>query len=66
VAVEGRASAELLGAPDDLKLRSCATLFASVSPAGSVFDRILEKDYHGVRDAKTLHLLENLTEKTAD
>jgi uncharacterized protein (DUF1810 family) len=66
VAVEGRASAELLGAPDDLKLRSCATLLASVSPAGSVFDRILEKDYHGVRDAKTLHLLENLTEKTAD
>ena len=66
VAVEGRAIAEILGAPDDLKLRSCATLFASVSPSGSVFDRILEKYYHGVRDDKTLHLLENLTEETAD
>jgi uncharacterized protein (DUF1810 family) len=65
VEVEGLSIAQILGAPDDLKLRSCATLFASVSPSGSVFDRILEKYYHGVRDDKTLHLLENLKEKPA-
>ena len=29
--VEGRSIAEIFGSPDDLKLRSCATLFASVS-----------------------------------
>ena len=55
--VERRSIAEILGSPDDLKLRSCATLFASVSPSGSVFERILEKYYHGVQDDKTLHLL---------
>jgi len=66
VAVEGRSSAQIFGSPDDLKLRSCATLFASVSPAGSVFDRLLEKYYDGVRDEKTLHLLEKLKEKAAE
>ena len=66
VAVEGRSSAEIFGSRDDLKLRSCATLFASVSPAGSVFERILEKYYDGVRDDKTLQLLESLTEKPAE
>jgi len=66
VEVEGRSIAEIFGSLDDLKLRSCATLFASVSPAGSVFDRLLEKYYHGVRDEKTLQLVEKLTEKTAN
>jgi len=66
VAVEGRSIAQIFGSPDDLKLRSCATLFAAVSPAGSVFDRILEKYYHGVRDEKTLHLVAKLKEKAAE
>jgi uncharacterized protein (DUF1810 family) len=55
--VEGRSAREIFGSPDDLKLRSCATLFACVSPPGSVFDRLLEKYYEGERDAKTLRLL---------
>jgi uncharacterized protein (DUF1810 family) len=59
---EGRSAAEIFGSPDDLKLRSCATLFASVSPAKSVFDRILEKYYRGVRDDKTLRRLETRKE----
>ena len=66
VAVEGRSIAQIFGSPDDLKLRSCATLFASVSPVGSVFDRLLAKYYHGVRDDKTLHLLEKLKEQIAE
>jgi uncharacterized protein (DUF1810 family) len=57
VGVEGRSATAVFGSPDDLKLRSCATLFASVSPPGSVFDRLLEKFYGGVRDDKTLRLL---------
>jgi uncharacterized protein (DUF1810 family) len=64
--VEGRSIAEIFGSPDDLKLRSCATLFASVLPSGSVFDRILEKYYRGVRDDKTLKLLKNLQAKAGD
>jgi uncharacterized protein (DUF1810 family) len=55
--VEGRSAAEIFGSPDDLKLRSCATLFTSVSPPGSVFDRLLKKYYQGRRDEKTLQLL---------
>jgi uncharacterized protein (DUF1810 family) len=57
VGVEGRSATEIFGSPDDLKLRSCATLFACVSPPGSVFDRLLGKYYGGGRDARTLHLL---------
>lgn len=55
--VEGRSATEILGSPDDMKLRSCATLFASVLPAGSVFDQLLEKYYRGERDSETLTLL---------
>ncbi len=55
--VEGRSAAEILGSPDDMKLKSCATLFASVLPAGSVFDLLLEKYFRGERDIKTLQLL---------
>lgn len=55
--VEGRSAFEIFGSPDDMKLRSCATLFASVSPAGSVFHRLLDKYYQGEKDSQTLHLL---------
>ena len=57
VAVKGRSATEIFGSPDDLKLKSCATLFAHVSPPGSVFDRLLAKYYSGERDARTLELL---------
>jgi uncharacterized protein (DUF1810 family) len=55
--VEGRSATEVFGSPDDLKLRSCATLFARVAPAGSVFERLLDKYFRGQPDAKTLRLL---------
>lgn len=56
---EGRSATEIFGSPDDLKLRSSATLFAAVSPAGSVFHRLLEKFYPEGPDGATLRLLEN-------
>jgi uncharacterized protein (DUF1810 family) len=55
--VDGKSARKILGSPDDLKLKSCATLFAYVSPPGSVFERILERFYTGERDATTLRLL---------
>jgi uncharacterized protein (DUF1810 family) len=55
--VEGRSATQIFGSPDDLKLRSCATLFAHVEPPGSVFDRLLAKYYQGEPDRKTLTLL---------
>ena len=56
LAVEGRSAKEIFGSPDDLKLRSCATLFACVLPPGSVFDLLLEKYYPDGRDDQTLLL----------
>ena len=57
IGVEGRSAREFFGSPDDLKLRSCATLFACVSPSGSVFERLLRKYYRGEDDMKTIELL---------
>ena len=56
--VEGRSAYEIMNSPDDAKLQSCATLFASVSPAGSVFQQILDKYYGGKSDEQTLRLLQ--------
>ena len=55
--VEGRSALEVFGSPDDMKLRSCATLFAHVSPPGSVFEQLLGKYFNGERDERTLRLL---------
>jgi uncharacterized protein (DUF1810 family) len=57
LAIEGKSATEIFGSPDDMKLRSCATLFAHVSPAGSVFERLLDKFYVDDKDQKTLGLL---------
>ena len=55
--VDGRTATEIFGKPDDMKLQSCATLFAAVAPPGSVFERLLDKFYDGERDERTLRLL---------
>jgi len=57
LSVEGRSADEIFESPDDMKLKSCATLFAHVSPDGSVFEQILDKFFQGDRDLKTLSLL---------
>ena len=57
LSVLGRTAVEIFGSPDDMKLRSCATLFANTSPPGSVFELLLDKYFEGVRDEKTLRLL---------
>lgn len=57
-AIEGKSARDAFGSPDDMKLRSCATLFARVSPAGSVFERLLDKYFQGKPDEQTLRLIE--------
>jgi uncharacterized protein (DUF1810 family) len=61
VRVEGRSATDIFGSPDDLKLQSCATLFAALLPASSVFDRLLGKYYGGERDGRTLQLTKEPT-----
>jgi uncharacterized protein (DUF1810 family) len=55
--VDGLSAHEIFGSPDDLKLRSCATLFASVSSEGSVFHQLIDKYFHGKSDDRTLRLI---------
>ncbi len=50
----------LFGSPDDVKLRSCATLFAHISPPESPFHRVLEKYFDGEPDKVTITLLERM------
>ena len=57
--VEDRSATEILGSPDDMKLKSCATLFEAVSPRESVFAQILDKYYQGERDSRTLDLIKS-------
>ena len=47
---------DILGSPDDLKLRSCLTLFSTLSE-NPCFKRALERFYAGKTDAATLQLL---------
>ena len=47
----------VMGYPDDLKLRSCMTLFELAAPEQPVFGHVLEKYYAGRRDSRTLELL---------
>ena len=54
LAVEGRTAHDIFGTPDDLKLRSSATLFERADGEGGVFTRLLEKYYAGDRDPATL------------
>lgn len=58
--LEGRTVSEIFGYPDDLKLRSCLTLFANVAGQSSPFERVLTKYFHGERDARTLDILAKL------
>lgn len=49
---------EVMGYPDNLKLRSCMTLFDYIAPEIDVFGRVLEKFYSGEKDEKTIELLQ--------
>ena len=47
---------EVMGYPDDLKLRSSMTLFSLVDPECTVFRDVLEKFYDGREDSRTIAL----------
>ena len=53
--VEGKSAAVIFGSPDDMKFRSCMTLFATLQP--QPFEGALRKYYGGTPDPMTLKLL---------
>jgi uncharacterized protein (DUF1810 family) len=56
VALEGRTARQVFG-PDDVKLRSCLTLFHRAAPEESRFSKALERYFAGEQDTATLQLL---------
>ena len=53
----GRTATAIFGTPDDLKFRSCLTLFQHVAPEEPSFSAALERFYEGGPDRRTLDLL---------
>ena len=53
----GKTATGIMGSPDDLKLRSCMTLFARVPGADPVFSRVLTQFFDGKKDERTLSML---------
>lgn len=47
----------IFGKPDDMKLRSCMTLFTSITDAGSVFHKVLDKFFDRRADMRTLRII---------
>ena len=56
--VENRSAVEIVGAVDAMKLRSSATLFAAISPDGSIFHQIIERYFDNWHDETTLQLMQ--------
>lgn len=52
---------EVMGYPDDMKLRSSMTLFAYATPEYDVFEKVLNKYFHDQKDQKTLDILKHNT-----
>lgn len=57
LAIGGTNVHDIFGTPDDLKFRSCMTLFAQLVPDEPVFKQALERFFAGKPDESTLELL---------
>jgi uncharacterized protein (DUF1810 family) len=55
--ISDRTAHDIFGSPDDLKFRSCMTLFARATADNGVFLAALERYFDGVPDPKTLERL---------
>ena len=58
--LEGLSASEIFGYPDDLKLRSCMTLFRMADLDEPIFLEVLEKYYDGEPDFRTVDLAAKL------
>lgn len=57
LSVNDRSAHDIMGSPDDLKLRSSMTLFAAVSDHGSPFHKAIDHFYNGKFDERTISIL---------
>ena len=56
--INGKSATAIFGTSDDLKLRSCMTLFSKVPNADPVFSNVLDQYFMGITDARTIQILE--------
>ena len=56
--VQGKSAHEIFGSPDDVKFRSCLTLFARAAPDETLFRAALNKYFGGEEDALTLEKMQ--------
>ena len=65
LACEASGSAHtIFGTPDDLKFRSCMTLFNAVAPGETAFRDALSRFFRGERDELTLAILEDAPDQS--
>lgn len=57
LALEDNNANRIFGSPDDMKLKSCMTLFAALPRTDPVFQLVLDKFFGGAKDLKTLGYL---------
>lgn len=57
--VNGKTANQIMGSPDDLKLKSCMTLFNLLENTDPVFQEVLDKYFNGMQDQKTLAIIKN-------
>ncbi len=55
--IEGKTAEDVMGYPDDLKLRSSMTLFAAISESDSPFHAVLDRYFSGETDSRTIEYL---------
>ena len=55
--VDSNDATAVMGWPDDLKLKSSMTLFNVAKPECEVFQKVLDKFFHGERDQRTIEIL---------
>ena len=55
--VAGRSAHDVFGSPDDLKFRSCVTLFGDVAADNALFQAALRKYFNGEPDRRTIEIL---------
>jgi len=54
---DGKTANQIMGSPDDLKLRSCMTLFSLLKDTDPIFQAVLDKFFNGAQDQKTLSII---------
>jgi len=61
--VDSNDATAVMGWPDDLKLKSSMTLFAAAKPECEVFQKVLDKFFHGESDQRTIEILSRQLEE---